>query len=254
MQKDRDSCTGGSFLVLCTSPLSTWAHNKNHKSKIMGRVSKLSPCEQGCIVELHWQGRSCWDIAAELGRSKTAVNNFLRCSEAYGMKKPTGWPKKLSLRMKNAVLWSAGRSSGLSARQIAAENSLNVSKDTISRCLKAEGFCRRKRLFRPPPSRTSQGAALGVCQELLLVERQMEQDPVLGPCDVREGGVGPSAFFYGSPRPWGIGRWCPCWHRGCFQQQFVGRKGQSLVRQIAGWHSSLAGRVSSFGLLTSSSP
>ena len=123
--------------VLCTSLLSTWAHNKNHKSKIMERASKLSPFEQGCMVELHQQGRSCRDIAAELGRSKTAVNNFLRCPEAYRMKKSTGRLKKLSQRAKNAVLRSVRRSSGLSARQIAAENGLDVSKDTISRCLKA---------------------------------------------------------------------------------------------------------------------
>ena len=134
--------------VLCTSLLSTWAHKKNHKSKIMGRASKFSPFEQGCMVELHQQGRSCRDIAAELGRSKTAVNNFLRCPEAYGTKKSTGRPKKLSQRAKNAVLRSAWRSSRLSARQIAAKNGLNVSKDTISRCLKAEGFRRRKRLCR----------------------------------------------------------------------------------------------------------
>ena len=121
MQKDRDSCTGGSFLVLCMSLLSTWAHNKNHKSKIMGRASKLSPFGQGHIVELHRQGQSCRDIAAELGRSKAAKNNFLRCPEAYGTKKSTGWPKKLSQWAKNAVLRSAQQSSGLSTRQIAAE-------------------------------------------------------------------------------------------------------------------------------------
>ena len=137
------------LVVLCTSLLSTWAHNKNHKSKIMGRVSKLSPFEQGCMVELHQQGRSCRDIAAELGRSKTTVNNFLRCPEAYRTKKSTGRSKKLSQQAKNAVLRSARRSSGLSAWQIAAENGLDVSKDTISRCLKAEGFRRRKRLCRP---------------------------------------------------------------------------------------------------------
>ena len=135
--------------VLCTSPLSIWAHNKNHKSKIMGRASKLSPFEQGCMVELHQQGRSCQDIAAELGRSKTTVNNFLRCPEAYGTKKSTGRPNKLSQRAKNAVLWYDRRSSGLSSRQIAAKNGLDVSKDTISRCLKAEGFHRRKHLCRP---------------------------------------------------------------------------------------------------------
>ena len=123
--------------VLCTSLLSTWAHNKNHKSKIMEWASKLSPFEQGCMVELHQQGRSCRDIAAKLGRSKTAVNNFLRYPEAYRTKKSTGRLKKLSQRAKNAVLRSARPSSGLSAWQIAAENGLNVSKDTISRCLKA---------------------------------------------------------------------------------------------------------------------
>ena len=135
--------------ALCTSLLSTWAHKKNHKSKIMGRASKFSPFEQGCMVELHRQGRSCGDIAAELGRSKTAVNNFLRCPEAYGTKKSTGRPKKLSQRAKNAILRSAWWSSGLSARQIAAKNGLDVSKDTISRCLKAESIRRRKRLCRP---------------------------------------------------------------------------------------------------------
>ena len=137
------------LVVLCTSLLSTWAHKKNHKPKIMGRASKLSPFKQGCMVELHRQGRSCRDIAAKLGRSKTAVNNFLRCPEAYGKRKSTGWPKKLSQQAKNAILQSTWPSSGLSTWQIVAKNGLSVSKDTISRCLKAMGFRRRKRLCRP---------------------------------------------------------------------------------------------------------
>ena len=102
----------------------------------MERAAKLCPFEQGCMVELHQQGRSCRDIAAELGRSKTAVNNFLRCPEAYRTKKSTCRPKNLSQQAKNAVLRSARPSSGLSAWQIAAENGLDVSKDTISRCLR----------------------------------------------------------------------------------------------------------------------
>ena len=115
----------------------------------MERAAKLCPFEQGCMVELHQQGRSCRDIAAELGRSKTAVNNFLRCPEAYRTKKSTCRPKNLSQQAKNAVLRSARPSSGLSAWQIAAENGLDVSKDTISRCPKAEGFRRWKRLCQP---------------------------------------------------------------------------------------------------------
>ena len=167
--------------VLCTSPLSTWAHNKNHKSKIMGRATKLSPFEQGCMDELHQQGRSCRDIAAELGHSKTAMNNFLRCPEAYGTKKSTGRPNKLSQQAKNVVLRYDRQSSGLSARQIAAENGLDVSKDTISRCLKAEGFRRRKRLCRPPPSWTSQGPRTGFCSTHL---SSSWQTPSAAPCDV----------------------------------------------------------------------
>ena len=132
--------------VLCTSLLSTWVHNKNHKSKIMGWESKLSPFDQGRIIELHRQGLSCRDIAGELGRSKTAVNNFLRCPEAYGTKKSTGRLKKLSQQAKNAVLRYDRQSSGLSARQIATENGLDVIKDTVSQFLKVEGFHRRKRL------------------------------------------------------------------------------------------------------------
>ena len=200
MQKDRVSCTGGSLLVLCTSVLSTWAHNKNSKSKTMGRASKLSPFKQGRIVELHQQGRSCQDIAAELGRGKTAVNNFLRCPEAYGTKKSTGRPKKLSQRAKNAILRSAWQSSGLSARQIAAENSFDVSKDTISRCLKAEGFCRRKRLCRPRLLKRHKVRRLEFARNCFSWKERVEQDPVLGREEIQFGRTGRLPVLLGGPQ------------------------------------------------------
>ena len=105
-----------------------------------------------------------------------------------------------------------------------------------------------KALVPTPPSRTSQGPKTGSCSTLFYTRSSSWQTPSAAPCDVREG---TSAFFYRSPRPWGIGRWCPCWHRGRFQQQFVRRKGQNLVGQIAGRHSLLAGRDSLVGMLTS---
>jgi len=62
----------------------------------MPRAAKLSQLERGRIVELQKQGLPQRAIAAEVGRSKTVVYNFLRDPDIYGKSKSSGRPKTIS--------------------------------------------------------------------------------------------------------------------------------------------------------------
>ncbi|CAB1438603.1 unnamed protein product [Pleuronectes platessa] len=52
----------------------------------MAKAKKLTVFERGRIVELHKQGLSQRAIAAEVGRSKTAILHFLKDPQGYGTK------------------------------------------------------------------------------------------------------------------------------------------------------------------------
>ncbi len=72
-----------------------------------GKGKKYFCLGHGRMVEMHKQGRA---IAAEVGRSKTVILNFLKDPESYGTKRSSGRPKKRSVKhagwSKRATLFS----------------------------------------------------------------------------------------------------------------------------------------------------
>ncbi len=61
----------------------------------MAKAKWFSVFERGRIVEPHKQGCAQHSFAAEVGRSKTVILNFLKDPESYGTKKmSSGRPKK----------------------------------------------------------------------------------------------------------------------------------------------------------------
>ena len=62
----------------------------------MTKGTKLSEFEKSEIIALKRVGKSQGEISKALGRSKTAIYNFSKSPNNYGIRKPTGNPEKLS--------------------------------------------------------------------------------------------------------------------------------------------------------------
>ena len=62
----------------------------------MGKGKTLTGIERGRILSVLKENLSQSVIAIEIGRSKTVIANFLKCSDAYVTKNHTGRPKKIS--------------------------------------------------------------------------------------------------------------------------------------------------------------
>ena len=63
----------------------------------MGKRKTLSGIKRGRILELYKQNLSKRVIASEISCSKRVIANVLKDPDAYGTKKHTGRPKKISL-------------------------------------------------------------------------------------------------------------------------------------------------------------
>ena len=130
----------------------------------MAKAKKLSLLERGRIVELHKQGLSQRAIAAEVGRSKTVILNFLKDPEHYGTKKSSGRPQKitpaLSQRIRSAVRQDTGRSS----TQIKALTGADCSAITIRRHLREKGFKNKKTNSKTSSPSTPQNCPFRLCQ------------------------------------------------------------------------------------------
>ena len=61
----------------------------------MDKGTKLSEFEKGEITAPKRVGKSQWKISKTLGRSKTVFCNYLKSSNKYGTRKPTGRPEKI---------------------------------------------------------------------------------------------------------------------------------------------------------------
>ena len=60
----------------------------------MAKGTKLSKFEKAEITALKKVGKSQREISKTLGRSKTVICNYLKSSNKYGTRKPTGRPEK----------------------------------------------------------------------------------------------------------------------------------------------------------------
>lgn len=101
----------------------------------MPRGIQLSDQEKAQILALHGFGVSNKKIAARLGRHTTTVSTFLRSPGTYGLKKRSGRPRKVSLRIERLIHRHASNSS-VTCNQIKATLGLSVHRTTILRAIK----------------------------------------------------------------------------------------------------------------------
>uniref|UniRef100_A0AAQ5XD73 Transposase IS30-like HTH domain-containing protein n=1 Tax=Amphiprion ocellaris TaxID=80972 RepID=A0AAQ5XD73_AMPOC len=113
----------------------------------MAKAKKLSLLERGQIVELHKQGLSQCAIAAEVGRSKTVILNFLKDPEHYGTKKSSGRPKKMTPGLSRRIRLAVRQDTGRSSTQIKALTGADCSAITIRRHLREKAVALRKPLI-----------------------------------------------------------------------------------------------------------
>nr|CBN81130.1 Transposable element Tc3 transposase [Dicentrarchus labrax] len=115
----------------------------------MAKAKRLSVFEHGSIVELHKQGLSQRAIAAEVGRSKTFILNFLKDPEVYGTKRSSDRPKKISPALSRRIQRTVHQDTGRSSAQIKDLTDADCSAITIRRHLRQKGLKNKKRLQRP---------------------------------------------------------------------------------------------------------
>ncbi|XP_054642105.1 zinc finger and SCAN domain-containing protein 2-like [Dunckerocampus dactyliophorus] len=111
---------------------------------LMAKAKKLSLFERSRIVELHKQGLSQRAIAAEVGRSKTVIQNFLKDPEHYGTKKSSGRPKKITPALSRRIRLAVHQDIGWSSSQIKALTGADCSAITIRRHLREKGLKNKK--------------------------------------------------------------------------------------------------------------
>uniref|UniRef100_A0A8C6TTR0 Transposase n=1 Tax=Neogobius melanostomus TaxID=47308 RepID=A0A8C6TTR0_9GOBI len=88
-------------------------------------------------------------IAAEVGRSKTVILNFLKNPESYGTTKSSGRPKKISPALSERIQLAVRQDIGQSLTQIKAVTGADCSPITIRRHLRLKGFKNKKPLQGP---------------------------------------------------------------------------------------------------------
>ena len=70
----------------------------------MAKGTKLSEFEKGEITALKRGGKFLREISKTLGRSKTVICNYLKSTNKYGTRKPTGRPEKSSPHFKRRIV------------------------------------------------------------------------------------------------------------------------------------------------------
>lgn len=124
----------------------------------MGRCQQLTEREKGQIDAYHANGHSNRRIAELIKRSPKVINNYLKNPGEYGVRKPSGRPKKLSPRDIRKIIRAASNSTK-GCRRIRKELGLNVSKDTIWRTIKASPNLVRQSMKKCPTLRPHHKAA-----------------------------------------------------------------------------------------------
>lgn len=104
----------------------------------MGRRCSLSLVEQGKIYAFKKCGKSNREIGKLLNRSHNVVNNFLRLRNAYGSKKSSGRPSKVTPRQRRTIVKEL-KSGNMSLSSLARQQNPPISKSTVHRVVKKFG-------------------------------------------------------------------------------------------------------------------
>jgi hypothetical protein len=115
----------------------------------MPRGTLFSGEEKGQIRAYKEEGRSNRWIAKKIGRSKTAVSNFVVGIGSNGKKKHRGRPRKLSDRKKRRILANISNSTK-GTRRVRDEFAPEVSHVTVWRAIKSAPNIVRQRMQRCP--------------------------------------------------------------------------------------------------------
>ncbi|PIO53080.1 hypothetical protein TELCIR_25601, partial [Teladorsagia circumcincta] len=99
----------------------------------------LSPTEQSQILSLRQAGHSNKAIAEQLGRSRRCIDGFVKNPTACGHAHGGGRPLKLT-RADHGRIARLASNSTMTANQIRARLSLNVSTSTVLRAIRRQIF------------------------------------------------------------------------------------------------------------------
>ncbi|CDF34225.1 unnamed protein product [Chondrus crispus] len=103
----------------------------------MPKGKQLTDVEKGQILVLHNECLSIREIAESISRSKTVVHNFLKNPPAYGSKKRTERPPKLTPALRRRVFREASKGE-TSANQIRKALDLPVNRSRVQALLKKD--------------------------------------------------------------------------------------------------------------------
>lgn len=111
----------------------------------MPKGKNLTEYEKGQIQAFHQSGISNREIARKSKRSHDVVNKYLKNPAAYGSKKRSGRPKKVTPRQQRRIINTASNST-ITINKIRREQDLNVSKSTVSRILNSSPHIVRSKM------------------------------------------------------------------------------------------------------------
>ena len=128
----------------------------------MGRKCAVSEIEKAQIKALSDKGFSFSVIARDIKRSIKVISNFLQDPEAYGTKKSTGRPPKLSPTTCQRVLREISRK-GISSRNLKTSLNLNVTPSRVRQILNSsKDFIYKKTIYNTSINKDAQGKMRGV--------------------------------------------------------------------------------------------
>ncbi|VDO46601.1 unnamed protein product [Haemonchus placei] len=132
----------------------------------MPKGRRLSLKEQCQILSLRQAGHSNKAIAEQLGRSRRCIDGFVKNPAAYGQAHGGGRPLKLT-RAGHRLIARLVSNSTMSANQIRARLSLNVSTSTVLRAVRRQIFLRREGMkLAPRLTRSHREARLEFAREI----------------------------------------------------------------------------------------
>ena len=116
---------------------------------MMGRKCALSEIEKPQIKVLSDKGFLFSVITRDIKRPIKVISSFLQDPEAYGTKKPTGRPPKLSPTARRRVVQETSRK-GISTRNFPTSLDLNVTPRRVRQILNSsKDFVYKKRITTP---------------------------------------------------------------------------------------------------------
>ncbi|KAI1695148.1 helix-turn-helix domain-containing protein [Ditylenchus destructor] len=115
----------------------------------MGRGTQLTDLEKGAIQAFKSQGLSNRSIASQIGRSANVIDNYVKDSDAYGLKKSSGRPQKLTPRIKRRLEFAASNSQ-IGSRPLRTALAPHCSHVTVWKALKSSPRLQRQLMKKKP--------------------------------------------------------------------------------------------------------